>query len=158
MIRLIAAMDRKRGIAKYGFQPWYIPEDEAYFTEMTRSHGGIVLVGSTTFKTFAGPLKGRSNFVLTTDKTPIEGVELVRDLKKFFKEYRENDIWVIGGANVFTQVLDLGVADELYLTQILADFGCHQFFPEFEDDFHLSNESELHEENGFIFSFNVYVK
>lgn len=158
MIRLIAALDRQRGIAKQGFQPWFIPEDTQYFKDQTIQHGGEVLVGSTTFKTFAGPLSQRRTYLLTHDKTPVEGVELVHDLEKFLEDFREKDLWVIGGANVFAQVIELGRADELYVTKINADFGCNQFFPPYEDTFTLTDQSELHEQNGFIFSYTRYVR
>ena len=158
MIRLIAAIDRQRGIAKQGFQPWFIPEDEAFFTKLTKQYGGHVLVGSTTFKTFHGPLKQRDNYVLTRDKTPIEGVGLVHDLEKFLNDFSDRDLWVIGGANVFSQVFELGKADELYLNHIDADFGCNQFFPEFAAGFHQTDKSDLHEQNGFIFTFATYAK
>ena len=158
MIRLIAAIDRQNGIAKQGFQPWYIPDDEAYFTKQTQSFGGTVLVGSTTFKTFKGPLTGRQNYVLTKEKEPIPGVTLVHDLDKFLKDFRnDKDLWVIGGANVFAQVIESGQADELYLTHIQADFGCNQFFPAY-DGFELAEQSDLHEQNGFIYNFARYAK
>jgi dihydrofolate reductase len=158
MIRLIVAHDRQRGIAKQGFQPWKIPEDETYFSEKTKSCGGIILLGSTTYKTLKGPLPDRKNYVLTSDKTPIDGVELVHDLDKFLKDYADKDLWVVGGANVYGQVLDLGLVDELYITTIEADFGCNQFFPTFGEEFKLVNESDLHEQNGFIFKYEVYAK
>jgi len=158
MIRLIAAIDRKRGIAKQGFQPWFIPADGEYFGQQTKLYGAVILVGSTTFKTFSGPLTGRQNYVLTRDKTPIDGVELVHDLASFLKDYVTKDLWVIGGANVFAQIMELERADELYLTQIEADFGCNQFFPHFGDTYTLVEESDLHEQNGFIFTYNRYVK
>lgn len=158
MIRLIVAYDRQRGIAKQGFQPWKIPEDGTYFSQMTKSLGGNILVGSTTFKTLKGPLAGRTNYVLTSDKTPIDGVELVHDLSNFLKEYSQKDVWVVGGANVYGQVLELGLADELYITKIEADFGCNQFFPSFGDEFKLAEQSDLHEQNGFIFKYEVYSK
>lgn len=158
MIRLIAAIDRRRGIGKNGGQPWYIPEDEAYFTEKTKSLGGNVLVGSTTYQTFRGPLSERQNYLLTSKKDPIQGVELVHDLEKFLHDFQNRDLWVIGGANVFSQVMELGKADELYLTHIEADFGCQQFFPSYEDEFSLIGQSELQEQNGFIFSYRQYSK
>ena len=157
MFRLIAAIDRKRGLAKQGFQPWYIPEDEQFFTSQTKSLGGVVLVGSTTFKTFRGPLKGRQNYVLTHDKTPLEGVEVVDNLERFLKEWQTRDVWIIGGANVFAQVMELGHAAELYLTHVQADFGCNQFFPPYEDKFTLVEQSDMHEQNGFIFTFARYI-
>ena len=159
MIRLIAAIDRHRGLAKQGFQPWHIPEDEAYFTEKTQSEGGICLIGSTAFKTFSkGPLASRQNYVLTRDKTPIEGANVVNDLDKFFKDFANNNIWVVGGANVFVQVMEMDKADELYITHIEADFGCNQFFPDYSKDFQLTQQSDLHEQNGFIFTFAKYTR
>lgn len=160
MIRLIVAYDRQRGIAKHGYQPWSIPDDEAYFAAKTKSAGAEILVGSVTYKTFDGPLKDRKNYVLTRDKTAIEGVELVHDLEKFLKPYQGTgkDIWVVGGANVYGQALDMGLADEIYATAIAADFGCQQFFPEPGPEFQLISESDLHEQNGFIYTYQLYAK
>jgi dihydrofolate reductase len=158
MIRLIAAVDRRGGIAKQGFQPWYIPQDEAYFTAMTKQYGAEILVGGITYRTFKGPLAERKNYILTRDDTPIEGAEVIHKLDDFLASYSEKDLWVVGGANVFAQVMELGAADELYLTYIDADFGCNQFFPTFDKTFQLAEKSELHEENGFIFTYAKYVR
>ena len=160
MIRLIAAVDRKLGLAKKGIIPWYIPEDERYFTDQTKTHGGHVLTGITTFKnTYThGPLAGRQNYILTHDKTPIEGVTLVHDLNKFLEDFQDKDLWVAGGAKVFEEVIQAGKANELYITHIDADFGCDQFFPAYEKDFKLAEQSELREQNGFIFTYARYIK
>jgi dihydrofolate reductase len=158
MIRLIAAIDRKQGIGKHGGQPWYIPEDERYFSEKTKSYGGDILVGSTTFKTFKGPLPDRQNFVLTRHDEPLAGATLVHDLPEFLQAYETKDLWVIGGAKVFEAVMQAGKADELYLTHIDADFGCGQFFPAYNQNFKLAEQSEPHEQNGFHFTYARYVK
>jgi dihydrofolate reductase len=159
MNRLIVAMDRKRGMAKGGILPWYIPEDEQYYDKSTRSYGGNVLMGSTTFKTIgAQPMPGRQNYVLTRDKTPMDGVEAVNDLDRFLKDFQDKDLWIIGGANIFSQVIQAGEADELYITHIEAFFNCNQFFPEYEQNFRLVEKSDLHEQNGFIFTYAKYVK
>jgi dihydrofolate reductase len=129
MIKLIVALDRKRGIAKHGIMPWYIPEDEEFFTKMTKTYGANVLSGAATYKTYSGPLKDRQNYVLTHDKTPIEGAIAVSNLESLIKDSKMDNLWIAGGANVFNQVIDQGYADELYLTQIDADFNCDLFFP-----------------------------
>jgi dihydrofolate reductase len=160
MIRLIAAIDRKGGIAKHGYQPWYIPEDEAYFTTQTKSYGGKVLTGGTTFRdSYKGnPLAGRTNYLLTRNIQPIKGVQLVHDLKAWLASIGNQDIWVAGGASVFQQVIDAGKADELYITHIDADFGCDQFFPEYKPTFRLINQSATHSQNGFNFSYALYTR
>jgi dihydrofolate reductase len=157
MNRLIVAVDRKLGLAKRGFQPWYIPDDEQYFTQQTKSYGGNVLIGRTTFETFKhGPLAGRKNYVLTHSQDPIEDVTLVHDLSKFLDDFQDQDVWIVGGAKVFEEVIKLGKADELYITHIDADFGCDQFFPDYKNDFKLVEQSEPKEQNGFTFRYARY--
>jgi dihydrofolate reductase len=160
MMRLIVALDRRRGIAKHGFMPWSIPEDEQYFTDKTKSNGGLVLTGGTTFREAyqSKPLAGRQNYILTHDTTPIEGVTVVNDLDKFLQDFKDKDVWFAGGAKVFEQVIKTGQADELYLTRIDADFGCDQFFPEYEQAFKLIDKSEPREQNGFHFYYARYAK
>jgi dihydrofolate reductase len=156
MIRLVAAIDRSRGLAKNDIMPWNIPEDEHFFTDQTKSLGGNVLTGATTFRVaYKGvPLKDRHNFIVTHDPSPIEGAVVVNDLAKFLNEFNE-DLWVAGGGKVFEEVINLGKADELYLTLIDADFGCDTFFPEY-DNFQLIQEGEPREQNGFHYRYAKY--
>jgi dihydrofolate reductase len=160
MIRLIAAIDRKRGLAKNGVMPWKIPEDEKYFTNQTKTHGGNVLTGSTTFwNTYHGkPLVKRHNYILTHKDTPIAGAVVVHDLDRLLEEFSGKELWVAGGAEVFKQIMAAGKADELYLTLIDADLGCDQFFPEYEKDFKLAERSEPREQNGYRFTYDRYVR
>jgi len=159
MIRLIAAVDRKLGIAKKGILPWYIPEDEQFFTDQTKTYGGHVLTGGVTFRiTYHGPLKDRHNYILTHKTEPIEGAIVVNNIHKFLKDFEGKDLWVAGGAEVFKEVMDAGKADELYLTHIDADFGCDRLFPPYQDDFKLVEQSEPREQNGFRFIYSRYAK
>lgn len=155
MIRLIVATDIRRGIAKHGGQPWYLPADEQYFNEQTTSHSGIVLMGQKTFEVIGRPLPDRRNFVLSREMRPGDGVTYVQDIDRFLQELQE-DLWVIGGLSVYEQTLPL--ADELYITHIDADFGCDVVFPEYEHSFELKQTSDLHTQNGFIFTYSVYTK
>ena len=66
MIRLIAAIDTKQGIANESGIPWKLPGDTAYFHEKTTS--GLILMSWATYWEFAAPLHGRDNFVLTDGK------------------------------------------------------------------------------------------
>ena len=160
MNRLIVVMDRQRGMAKAGVMPWCIPEDEKYFTDQTKSLGGNVLTGGVTFRnTYHGrPLKDRQNYILTHNPEPIPGATVVTDLAKFLAEFEGKDLWVAGGAAVFEQVMAAGKADELYITHIDAYFACDQFFPEYEKNYVLVEQSEQREQNGFRFTYAKYAK
>jgi dihydrofolate reductase len=160
MIRCIVATDRMRGIAKNGYQPWSLPADEIYFTNQTKLYGGNILVGGTTFRNSLKnqPLEGRQNYLLTHHDTPVEGVTLVHNLEAFLAGWQDRDLWVIGGENVYKQVLVAGKVDEIYVTVIEADFGCDQFFPEIPSEFKVKTKSKLHQENGLHFAYYVYAR
>lgn len=160
MIRLIAAVDRSLGIAKDGVMPWKLPEDEQFFTDQTKTHGGNVLSGGATFREayHEKPLPGRNNYILTRRYEKIPGAIVVHDLPELLAGFKDKDLWVAGGAEVFAQVMDLGLADELYLTHIDAEFHCDRFFPKYEGRFKLAEKSPVREQNGLKFVYARYVR
>jgi dihydrofolate reductase len=154
MIRAIAAIDEKRGIAKNGGIPWKLPEDVAYFRQQTE--GGIIVMGEATYQEFDNPLAGRRNLVASRTLHEVrEGFEVVDDVAAFASNCSE-DIWIIGGAGLFASTLQL--CDELYLTHIAHDFGCDRFFPEFADSFRLLQKTREHtdETSSLSYHFAVY--
>jgi dihydrofolate reductase len=160
MIRLIAAIDRKQGIAKQNVIPWHIPEDQAFFDSETKKHGGHVLTGGVTFRvTYSGkPLADRQNYILTHETQPIKGAKVINDLAAFLPEFRGKDLWVSGGAAVFDGIMELGYGDELLLTHVDADFGCDRFFPHYKKTFKLVEQSKPREQNGFHFTYSRYIR
>ena len=70
MIRLIAAIDSRRGIATDSGIPWRLPGDTAYFHDKTAT--GLILMGWATYNEFAAPLHDRENFVLTAESGSYE--------------------------------------------------------------------------------------
>ena len=153
MIRLIAAIDQKRGIAKAGRQPWHIPADEQYFKDQTRKFGGRLLMGRKTFDVIKHPLAARTNYVLSHSHQAESGTVAVTDLDDFLQDLNE-DIWVIGGAAVYQQTI--ARADFLYLTQIESDFGCNQFFPDYAAQFELVDQSPPQYEDDLAYTYAIY--
>ena len=73
------------------------------------------------------------------------GFDPIATLDELTREQVGEDIWVIGGAAVFTSTI--AQADELLLTQVEGDFGCTKFFPPYREDFVLGEQgAEQHEE------------
>ncbi len=154
MIRFIAAIDNKRGIADEKGIPWDLPTDKAYFRSKTKE--SPVLMGYATYLEMAEPLPDRQNLVATTKNKKLRaGFETVSDAREFLKNSK-NDVWVIGGAGLFSSVFDL--ADELYITQLDSDFNCTKVFPEFEDKFDVASSAEPKTENGTTFRFQVWTR
>ncbi|MCA9337472.1 dihydrofolate reductase [Candidatus Saccharibacteria bacterium] len=156
MVRFIAALDSKNGIADDHGIPWQgkIPTDVQQFRAKTE--GGAVMMGYGWYVEQQQPLPSRRNLVATSKPEKLrEGFELVTDARQFLQQ-TQDDIWVGGGAGLFASTLDL--ADELYLTRLDKDFNCTKFFPKFEDTFMLQSQSQPITENGITYTFQVWVK
>jgi dihydrofolate reductase len=155
MIRHIVAIDSFRGIAKNGEIPWNLPADARHFAELTKSHGGIMLMGRETYDYIGEALPGRQSFVLTRNPDfQAEGVTAVHDLDAFLRE--QADVWIIGGSALYAMTLQY--AEELYITEIEHDYGCDTFYPMYRSAFELASEGELMTEQGqaVTFRFNLY--
>ncbi|HSX52950.1 MAG TPA: dihydrofolate reductase [Patescibacteria group bacterium] len=154
MIRFIAAMDSKGGLANNHGIPWQgkLPTDVAFFRSKTTNN--IVLMGHETYDEFKQPLSKRRNLVASRNlKSVRPGFEVIHDARKFLSQTKE-EVWNIGGAGLFAATLDL--ADELYITQLGQDFNCTKFFPEFKDKFEKVSETQPQTENGITFTFQVW--
>jgi dihydrofolate reductase len=131
MIRAIAAVDDRLGIANDTGIPWKVPADVAHFRELTT--GSNVLMGYATYAEFSNPMPGRVNYVATSRPGTLrEGFTPVDDLHAFVAGF-EGDLWIIGGAMLFATTLE--AVQEIALTRVAGDFGCTKFFPEFATTF-----------------------
>jgi dihydrofolate reductase len=153
MIRLIAAIDSRRGIATDSGIPWKLPGDTAYFHDKTAT--GVILMGWATYNEFAAPLHDRDNFVLTARSGSLrEGFRSIGSLDQLAADHPDEDIWVIGGATVYAETI--GEAEELLLTQVVGDFDCTKFFPPYQADFELAAQGQDRQEGGITYRFETW--
>ncbi len=153
MIRLIAAIDSRRGIATESGIPWKLPGDTAYFHKKTST--GVILMGWATYNEFAAPLHQRENFVLTRDSGVLRaGFRAVGSLDQLLAAHPEEDVWVIGGATVYAETIV--EADELLLTQVAGDFHCTKFFPPYQSGFRLAARGDDRQEGGTTYRFETW--
>ncbi|HEY1645388.1 MAG TPA: dihydrofolate reductase [Candidatus Saccharimonadales bacterium] len=155
MIRLIAATDNKRGLAKNGQIPWNLPADKTRFRTLTLEHGATVLMGRATYEQMGDYLKDHSGFVVSHSQLQLPAnYQLVSDLDSFMAGSKE-DLWVIGGAAIYAGTIKY--ADELYMTIIEADFNCDQFFPDYSG-FKLKSSEDPLLENNLKFSYQLLTR
>ena len=108
-MKLIVAVDREWGIGYKGDLLARVRADLMNFRNETS--GKTVVLGSNTLATFPGGrvLKNRTNIVLTRNKDfYAEGAVIANSIEHLFeilKDYDTNDVYVIGGASVYTQLL-----------------------------------------------------
>jgi len=153
VIRLIAAIDSRRGIATDDGIPWTLPGDSAYFRAKTLR--GLIVMGRATYDEFMAPLHDRENFVFSSASAPLRrGFQVLASLNQLLAAHPGEDVWVIGGATVYAETI--GRADELLLTQVRGDFDCTKFFPPYRSAFALESTSEEQREGGVSYAFETW--
>ena len=129
MIKAIMACDSQGGIAKNGTLPWdKNPKDLAWFKKQTA--GSVVVMGSKTWDdpVMPSPLPGRINVVVTSNPEEHPGADhyisenLLEGIENLANNYNKKDIWIIGGANLFSQATP--VISEVYLTIMDDEYNC----------------------------------
>jgi dihydrofolate reductase len=63
---------------------------------------------------------------------------MIRDLNQFDPEQYSAEVYVIGGAEIYTQLLDR--CRELLITRVKTEYGGDAYFPEFESKFQLTEQ------------------
>ena len=126
MITLIAACSTNRVIGKNNTLIWKVPGDLKRFKELTSGH--TVLMGRKTYESIGRPLPNRRNIILSRNKDlVVEGCLVYSNLLEVLELYK-NDLFVIGGEEIYRQTL--GYADKVELTLIHKDYEGDAFFPE----------------------------
>jgi len=60
------------------------------------------------------------------------------------REYEEN--WIIGGNEIYKQMLEMDLVDNIYITEIEDEKKCNTFFPELNNNFELNSEESINYE------------
>ena len=125
-------MTPSRVIGRGSQIPWRIPGEQKWFKEVTMGHP--ILMGSRTFESIGRPLPGRQNLVVSRTRS-WPGVEIIRDLSQFDPEHHAAEVYVIGGAEIYAQLLDR--CRDLLITRLKTEYEGDVYFPEFESTFRL---------------------
>src|SRR5574343_284387 len=136
---LIAAVTADGFIAKddkHSPMYWSSKADKKRFIELTK-RAGVVVMGSSNYKTIGKPLKERVNIVYSKSQT-FPDVEMTQDdpkvLIKKLEERGFKEVAICGGSNIYTMFMKAGVVDTVYLTIEPILFG--KGIGLFNDDLH----------------------
>ncbi|MGK2848769.1 MAG: dihydrofolate reductase [Minisyncoccota bacterium] len=155
-ISMIVAMARTtRALGQDNRLLWHIPEDMQYFKKLTTGH--VVIMGAKTFVSLGKPLPNRTNIILSHNLLfEAPGCIVVHSVEEALHEarqYEQDEIFIIGGASVYAQILPF--TDRLYLTLVEGEYVADTFFPEYEQIFN-HTLSEIRQENEkYVFTFLV---
>ena len=127
-IVFVLAMAENGVIGAGGDIPWRIPEDMKRFKALTM--GKPIVMGRKTWESFPKrPLPGRTNIVITRDRTwAAPGAVVVHALDDAIARAKaENavEIAIVGGAEIFRQALPLATRIELTEVHVQAKGEAH---------------------------------
>jgi dihydrofolate reductase len=134
--KAIAAMSLNRVIGAGNKIPWHLPEDFKWFKQLTT--GNVVVMGRKTFESIGKPLPNRETIILSRSQFSFPGVRTISDLGQINLTAETREVFICGGAQVYTQALPL--CSDLYLTLVKREVEGDAFFPAFEDRFELAGE------------------
>lgn len=129
----VVAMDAARGIGLNNGIPWRMKEDMQLFKRLTMGHP--ILMGRKTWESLGRPLPGRQNIVLTRNADYVaEGAVVITDLAQLETlELQDPEIMVIGGAQLYAQMLPL--MQRLHVSEVQGSYEVDTWFPEFAQHF-----------------------
>lgn len=130
MLSIIVAVAENGIIGDNNSLLWHIREDMLRFRRITSGHP--VIMGRKTFESIGRPLPNRTNVVVSRQDIAIEGCTVVHSLDEATAAFpREEEIFIIGGAQIYAQALPL--ADKVYLTQVHRDYTGDTSFPRLDE-------------------------
>lgn len=163
IISIIAALDERNAIGRNQQLLCHLPCDMKRFAETTASHA--VIMGRRTFESLPkGALPNRRNVVLTSQTAErFPGATVCRSLHDALELCAgEEEIFVIGGATVYAEALDM--AGKLYLTRVHHVFeDADVFFPPIPfDEWEEITASRRHnpagEKHAYPCTFHTYLR
>ena len=138
MIKLIAAIDKDRGLGKENKLPWKCKEDMKHFKKMTIGcRNNAIIMGRNTWTSIGKELPNRDNYIISTTLRDIE-TPIFNNLETALNELKQmnyDDIWIIGGGRLYATALENNYADELYITRINNSYDCDVFLPKISKNY-----------------------
>lgn len=145
-MNLIAAVDKNWAIGKNNELLVSIPNDMKMFRQTTM--GKVVVMGRKTLESFPNglPLKNRTNVVLTRNQDyQAKGAIIVHSMEELLEElkkYEEDDIYVIGGEQIYRQMLPY--CKVAHMTRIDHAYEADAYFPNLDEmeDWEITAQSD----------------
>lgn len=154
MIAFVVAYSTNRVIGINNQLPWHLPSDLKHFKHITS--GQTVVMGRQTYESIGKPLPNRTNVVLTRNRDYQQsGAEIAHTKAEVLA--RPEDLYLIGGAQIFSQFLD--VVDRMYITVVEQEVAGDTYFPEWDaDSFTLIEQTKgiVDAQNAYPHTFYTY--
>lgn len=159
-MNLIVAVDKNWAIGYKGDLLVKIPSDQRFFRLQTTNKA--IIMGRKTLESMPGGqvLPNRLNVVITSQKNyKVKDAIVVHSIKEALeavKEYKKEDIYVIGGETIYKQMLD--ECTVAHVTKIDYEYNADTFFPNLDEmsNWELVGSSEEQTYNDLEYVFSEY--
>lgn len=160
MITLIAAIAKNNALGKDNDLIWHLPADLKRFKKVTSGHH--ILMGRNTFESIGKPLPNRTSVIITRNNDYFkDGCLIANSIEEAIELSKEDDAFIIGGAQIYKQALEKNLVDKLDITLVHHDFEADVFFPEIDTTIwkEVAREDfKADEKNKYDYSFVSYTK
>lgn len=137
-ISIIVAISKNNVIGKDNQLIWNLPKDMKFFMDTTLNHP--VIMGRKNFESIPEkyrPLKNRTNIIITKNNDyKADGCLVVNTIEDSLIKAKEDktsdEIFVIGGGQIYRKFLEENLVDKMYITHIDETFEGDTFFPEID--------------------------
>jgi dihydrofolate reductase len=165
-INIIVAICKNNGIGLNNKLPWYYSSDLKKFKTLTTGNKkNAVIMGKNTYQSINKNLLHRDNLILSksliinekTDDYILKSFNNLDSLLNFTKTKNYENIWVIGGSQIYKLFLNKNIVDNIYLTYINQSYECDIFFPKINlKNFKLIKNSIQYNDNEFLKDLDLY--
>ena len=160
-ITIIAAIANNNALGKDNDLIWLLPADLKRFKQVTSGHH--ILMGRNTFESIGKPLPNRTTVIITRNNNyKAAGCIVVDSIEKALEVSKNDDqIFIIGGAQIYKQAMESNWVDQLDITQVHHSFEADVYFPEIDSEIweEISREDfSADKKNQYKYSFIRYKK
>lgn len=129
---IIVALAKNNVIGADNKLIWHLPADLKHFKNTTMGH--TLIMGRKTYVSIGRPLPGRRTIVVSKNPNFTgEGFEVAKSLEEAFEVAGDSSkIFIVGGAQIYKQSINLPDVNTLYVTEVDASFEGDSYFPKID--------------------------
>jgi len=166
MIRsIIVAASTNNVIGKNNDLIWRLPVDTKFFKDKTLDHH--IIMGRKNFESIPHkfrPLPNRENIIITRKENYVAPNCIIKnnikDALETANKNKEEEVFIIGGGEIYKLALEENLVDRIYLTRIHHIFNGDTFFPNLSDEWKETYKEDFFkdEKHKYDFTFYTYEK
>lgn len=162
MIRsIIVAASTNNVIGKNNDLIWSLPVDMKFFKDKTVNHH--IIMGRKNFESIPHkyrPLPNRENIIITRKNNYIAPNCIIknniRDALIAASNHNEDEVFIIGGGEIYKLALEENLVDRIYLTRIHHIFDGDTFFPDLSEEWKETNREDYFKDERHKYDFTFY--